>query len=389
PNSTGGQLYFNLGNISEDILKDGRRFYENGLNTSQTNAREDTSKWARVPRNPIQVAQAFSNVVEERPQQDVGFDGLTDEQERSFRSDFLNNYLSNIGATGNYSQLLSDPSSDNYRHFRDGFYNNTGAGILARYKDFNNPHGNSPVATNEQSYTPAATLYPDNEDLNRDNTLNEMEEYFQYSIELKPKETSAMQVGENFIADRREVDVRLANGNTRKETWYLFRIPIRQYQKKVGNIPDFKSIRFMRMFMTGFEDSLVVRFGKLELVRNMWRTFQYELSETGNYKKIDPNSGTSFNLSAVNVEENDRRIPVNYVIPPGIERVQQLSNNGVNLLQNEQALSMQMCKLKVGDSRSIFKSTNFDFRQYKRIRMFMHAESKGKFEFLEDDDLYA
>ncbi|MFN9710907.1 MAG: cell surface protein SprA, partial [Bacteroidota bacterium] len=315
PNSTGGQLYFNLGNISEDVLKDGRRFYENGLSTSQTNAREDTSNWARVPRNPIQVAQAFSNVVEERPQQDIGFDGLTDDQERSFRSDFLNNYLSNIGNTGDYQKLLNDPSSDNYRHFRDNLYNSTGAGILARYKNFNSPHGNSPVSTNEQSYTPAATLYPDNEDLNRDNTLNEIEEYFQYSVEIRPKESAEMQVGQNFIADRREVNVRLANGNSRKETWYLFRIPIRQYQQKVGNIPDFKSIRFMRMFMTGFEDSLVVRFGKLELVRNMWRTFQYELSEAGNYQKIDPNSPTSFNLSAVNVEENDRRIPVNYVIP--------------------------------------------------------------------------
>jgi cell surface protein SprA len=389
PNSTGGQLYFNLGNISEDVLKDGRRFYENGLSTTQTAAREDTSKWARVPRNPIQVAQAFSNIVEERPQQDVGFDGLTDDQERAFRNDFLNNYLTNFGSTPAYDQLSGDPSSDNYRHFRDEFYNNTGAGILARYKHFNNPHGNSPVSTNEQSYTPAATLYPDNEDLNRDNTLNEMEEYFQYSIDIKPKESPEMQVGQNFIADRRDVDVRLANGNTRKETWFLFRIPIRQYQQKVGNIPDFKSIRFMRMYMTGFEDSLVLRFGKLELVRNMWRTFQFELSENGIYEKIDPNSPATFNLSAVNVEENDRRIPVNYVIPPGIERVQQLSNNGVNLLQNEQSLSMQICNLEDGQSRSIFKSTNFDFRQYKRARMFMHAESRGKIDNLKDNQLYA
>jgi len=389
PNSTGGRLYFNLGNISEDVLKDGRRFYENGLSTTQTAAREDTSNWARVPRNPIQVAQAFSNVVEERPQQDVGFDGLTDDQERSFRNDFLSDYLSNFGNNSAYQQLQNDPSSDNYRHFRDAFYNNNGSGILARYKEFNNPHGNSPVSTNEQSYTPASTLYPDNEDLNRDNTLNEMEEYFQYSVAFNRKDDASMQVGVNFIADRREVDIRLANGNTRRETWYLFRVPIRQYEAKVGNIPDFKSIRFMRMFMTGFEDSVVMRFGKLELVRNMWRTFQYELKEDGTYAKINPNTNAFFNLSAVNIEENDRRSPVNYVIPPGIERVQQLSNNGVNLLQNEQALSLQVCQLPDGESRSIFKSTNFDFRQYNRIRMFMHAESRGKIDNLKDDQLYA
>ena len=388
PTSTGGQLYFNLGNISEDILKDGRRFYENGLSTTQTVAREDTSVWARVPRNPIQIAQAFSNIVEERPQQDVGFDGLTDTAEVRFRSDFLNAFRANYGSGISYQNLTSDASSDNYRHFRDQLYDQQNAGILKRYKEFNSPQGNSPVADNNQNYTPASSLYPDNEDLNRDNTLNEVEEYFQYAVELKTKTDPTMQVGQNFIADRREVDVKLADGNTRKETWYLFRIPVKQYQLKVGGIPDFKSIRFMRMFMTGFEDSLVVRFGKLELVRNTWRAFTFGLDSTGQYTPVQ-NPSTSFNVTAVNVEENDRRVPVNYVIPPGIERVQQLSNNGINLLQNEQSLSMQICGLMDGDSRAVFKSTNLDLRQYKRVRMFMHAESGGKIDELKDGNLIA
>ena len=389
PASTGGQLYFNLGNISEDILKDGRRFYENGLSTEQTPAREDTSAWSRVPRNPIQIAQAFSNLPDERPQQDVGFDGHPDDEEGNFYKAFLIDYSSNFGTGIPYQLLALDPSSDNYRHFRDELYNQTGAGILARYKQFNNPQGNSPVATNTTSYTPASSLYPDNEDLNRDNTLNEVEEYFQYVVDMKTKNDPSMQVGQNFIADRREVDVKLANGESRKETWYLFRIPIRQYQMKVGNIPDFKSIRFMRMFMTGFEDSLVLRFGKLELVRNMWRSFQYALDTTGQYKPLPNQNLTTFNVTAVNVEENDKRIPVNYVIPPGIQRVQQLSNNGLNLLLNEQSLSMQICNLQDGDARSVFKSTNLDLRQYNRVRMFMHAESRGISDVLRDGEAMA
>ncbi|MBX9784475.1 MAG: cell surface protein SprA [Chitinophagaceae bacterium] len=389
PSSQGGQFYFNLGNISEDILKDGRRFYENGLSTTQTQAREDTSRWARVPRNPIQIAQAFSNIPEERPQQDVGFDGFTDDQERTFRNDFLTAFRGNYGSGGSYQKLFNDPSSDDYRHFRDQLYDQNRTGLLGRYKDFNSPQGNSPIATNSQSYTPAATLYPDNEDLNRDNTLNEIEAYFQYVLDLKPKTDPAMQVGQNFIADRREEPVELTDGTKRTETWYLFRIPIRKYQLKVGNIPDFKSIRFMRMFMTGFEDSLVVRFGKLELVRNMWRTFQNSLDTTGQYKPLQNTNITSFNVTAVNVEENDKRIPVNYIIPPGIERVQQLSNNGINLLQNEQALSMQVCGLQDGDSRGVFKTLNHDLRQYKRVRMFMHAESAGKIDNLQDGNLIA
>ncbi|XVJ64699.1 MAG: cell surface protein SprA [Lacibacter sp.] len=389
PTSTGGQMYFNLGNISEDILKDGRRFYENGLSTSQTPAREDTSTWSRVPRNPIQIAQAFSNIPEERPQQDVGFDGFTDDDERSFRNTFLNLYRTNYGTGAAFQRLNTDPSSDNYIHFRDQRYDAPTISILNRYKEFNNPQGNSPVSTNNQSFTSASSLYPDNEDLNRDNTLNEVEEYFQYVMELRPKNDAVMQVGQNYIADRRDVTVNLANGNTRVETWYLFRIPIRQYQLKVGNIPDFKSIRFMRMFMTGFEDSLVVRFGKLELVRNMWRTFTYGLDSTGQYTQVQNQNLTTFNVTAVNVEENDRRVPVNYVIPPGIERVQQLSNNGVNLLQNEQSLSMQVCNLQDGDSRAVFKTLNHDLRQYKRVRMFMHAESAGRADQLQDGNVIA
>ncbi len=389
PASNGGQMYFNLGNISEDVLKDGRRFYENGLSTNQTPAKEDFSNWARVPRNPIQVAQAFSNIVEERPQQDVGFDGWSDTAEIRVFNSFLTTFSSNFGTGAPYQRLLSDPSSDNYVHFRDEQYNAANAGILARYKNFNNPQGNSPVANNNTNYTPAATLFPDNEDLNRDNTLNEVEEYFQYRIELKPKNDPIMQVGVNYIADRREVDIKLADGNLRKETWYLFRIPIRKYESKVGNIPDFKSIRFMRMFMTDFEDSLVVRFGKLELVRNTWRSFQYSLDSTGTYGPVLNQNITSFNVTAVNVEENDKRLPVNYVIPQGIRRVPQLSNNGVNLLQNEQSLSMQVCNLQDGDSRAVFKSTNLDLRQYKRVRMFMHAESSGKIDNLKDNELIA
>ncbi len=385
--STGGQMYFNLGNISEDILKDGRRFYENGLSTIQTPAREDSSNWARVPRNPIQIAQAFSNIVEEREQQDVGFDGRTDTSEQRMYSPFLTDIRNIVGSGAAYQSLFNDPSSDNYQHFREGQGDNTS--ILQRYKKFNNPQGNSPVASNNVAYTSASTLYPDNEDLNRDNTLNEVEEYFQYHLELRPKADPLMQVGQNYIADKREVDVKLADGNSRKETWYLFRIPIKQYEQKVGNIPDFKSIRFMRMFMTGFEDSLVVRFGKLELVRNMWRSFQYTLDSTGQYKPLQNLATTGFNVTAVNLEENDKRTPVNYVTPQGIERVSQLSNNGINLLQNEASLSMQLCDLQDGDSRAVFKSTNLDLRQYKRVRMFMHAESSGKVDILKDGEILA
>ncbi|MGE5107541.1 MAG: cell surface protein SprA [Sphingobacteriales bacterium] len=351
----------------------------------------ESSNWGNIPKNPIQLTQAFNNDPADRPYQDVGFDGIPDSAERTKRKDFIDQLTANFGANSKVvKDAQSDPSNDNYKWFRDGEYDAQQAGILERYKKYNNPQGNSPVSsTSGSEFAPAATLYPDNEDLNRDNTLNESEEYFEYKVDLKTNIDPSMQKGSNYIVDKRILPITYPNGTAGNETWYLFRIPINEYTKKVGNIPDFKSIRFARMYLTGFEDSVVVRFAKLELVRNQWRSFKYELDSTGNYKPLPANNFTSFNISAVNVEENDRRSPIPYKIPPGIERVQQLSNNGVNLLQNEQALSMQICGLVDGESRAIFRPVQYDLRQYKRLQMFIHAESSGKQDNLKDNELHA
>lgn len=370
PTSRGGKLVLNLGNISEDVLKDGRRFYENGLNTpTQPAVVDTTSVWGRTPINPNQITQAFSNDPADRPYQDVGFDGNDDDSERVKRSAYLNEISTNFGNNSAvYQQAQADPSNDNYVWYRDESYDAAGTGILGRYKDFNNPQGNSPVSTGNSPYSPAATLYPDNEDLNRDNTLNETEEYYEYTLNLHPN----MQVGEPYIVDVDTVDAKLANGTTSRELWYLFRIPIRNYTGKQGNIPDFKSIRFIRMYMTGFEDSVVMRFATFNLVRNQWRTFTYELDTTGSYSTIT--SRGVINVQAVNIEQNSSKKPIPYKIPPGIERVQFLGNNGVNLLQNEQSMSMRINGLQKGYSRAVFKTLNLDLRQFGQLSMFIHAE---------------
>ncbi len=374
PTSTGGQFYIDLGNVSEDVLKDSRRFYENGLPTPNLPAQVDKSVWGNVPRNPIQVTNAFSTDPADRPFQDVGYDGLTDSSERSYRrSDYLDILAANFGSNSKvYQDALADPSSDNYQYYRGAQLDAEGADILARYKYFNNPQGNSPIADNKSQYSSAATLYPDQEDLNRDNTLNETEEYFQYIVDLKPPTDPEMTVGQNYIIDKKVVGVKLVDGTSRNETWYQLRIPIDGYDKKVGNIPDFKSIRFMRMFLTGFQDSVTVRFGTLSLVRNTWRKFQYKLDSSGNYS---PTSDNDFNVGAVNIEENDKRSPLPYRTPSEIERVQTLSNNGVNLLQNEQSLTLQFCDLAKNDGKAVFQTfVNKDLRQFKKLQMFIHAE---------------
>jgi len=386
---SGGKLYFNLGNISEDIVRDGKRLYENGLPTPTIPSPVDnTTVWGKVPSNPLQVTNAFSNEPTDRVFQDVGYDGLQDEEEKTKFANYLTALQTNFG-TGSplFQSANADPSADNFKPYRDGSFDGANpAGILQRYKNINNPHGNSPIAENNTQFVNAFTQYPDAEELNRDNTMNEVEEYFQYEVDIQPN----MGPGINqYITDVRTPTVTLANGQQRTEKWYLFRIPIDQFTTKVGNIPDFKSIRFIRMFATGFEDSVVMRFGKLELVRNQWRKFRSKIDQTGQFVNLPIPDPTTVNVLAVNIEENDQRDPIPYRIPPGIERQQQLSNNNVALFLNEQSLSMQVCGLPKNEARGIFKTLNLDIRQYGKMSMFIHAESVPTSAPVEDGDLSA
>lgn len=388
PNSKGGTFYLNLGSISEDILKDGKRFYENGMNTPNIPAAVDSSNtWGKTPVNPIQITQAFSNNPDDRPYQDVGFDGLDDDAERRKKGYVLQRLANNFGtASPVYQKALVDPSNDDYKWYRDPSFDASGTGILGRYKNINNPQGNSPISTTSSQFTSAATLYPDNEDLNRDNTLNETEAYYEYQVQLKP----GMDVGVTpYITDKRVVSVNSPDGVRRTENWFLFRIPIRGYTKKVGGIPDFKSIRFVRLYLTDFEDSVVLRLARLDLVRNQWRQFTYNIDTTGSYTPINASSGTVFNTLAVNLEENSSRQPVNYLMPPGVERVQLLSNNGVNLQQNEQAMSLKVNGLLNGDARGVFKTLNLDVRQYGKLSMYVHAESVVGQRAIKDNEINA
>jgi cell surface protein SprA len=384
---SGGKLKINLGNISEDVLKDGKRFYENGMPTPTSPSQVDSSTtWGRVPTNPIQITNAFSNDPNDRAFQDVGFDGLDDASERRKRANYLAVLEQKFGSNSTvFQQAQRDPSRDNYLWYRDINYDELNSGIIERYKGFNGPQGNSPIAGGG-AFSPAATLQPDNEDLNRDNTLNETEQYYEYEIDLQKGLTQ----GSKYITDSRRVSVRYANGRAGQENWFLFRIPIREFAKNVNNITDFKSIRFMRMYLTDWDSAITLRFARLDLVRNMWRNFTFELDSTGRYNNISAATNPSnFNTLAVNLEENSNRTPVNYVIPPGIERVQQLSNNGVNLLLNEQALSMRFSNLAPKQSRAVFKTLNMDIRLYGKLRMFSHLDQPitSAFKKIQDDDV--
>ena len=142
--------------------------------------------------------------------------------------------------------------------------------------------------------------------------------------------------------------------------------------EKVNGIQDFRSIRFMRMFMKGFDEEVLLRFARLELIRGEWRRYKLDLTEPGESVQVDPNL-TTFNIAAVNVEENDQRSPIKYEIPPGILREIDPSQTYQRQL-NEQSLVLDVCNLQDGDARAAYRNVQFDVRTYKKLKMFVHAE---------------
>ena len=385
-----GKLYINLGDVSEDILKDSRKSFENGLPTSDLVTNVDTTIWGRVPTLQ-NLTGSFDNDLASRPYQDVGYDGLRDADELSFFNNTYIQQISQLYGAGSqaYLNALKDPSADDYHYFRGGDYdaNDLYSSILERYKKFNGPDGNSPTdQQNPESYPTAATTIPNEEDINHDNTLSEVERYFQYEIDLDPNN---MKVGQNFITDVFKGKYHPLNQPSNDSViWYQFKIPITQPEKVVGNIEDFKSIRFIRMFMRGFKDPVVLRFATFDLVRSEWRRYQNDLLSAGEYIPNDLQSQTTFDIFSVNVEENGYRTPIPYVPPPGIEREQNLGTTSL-VVMNEQSMVLKVCDLQDGDARAAYKTTAFDFRQYKNLEMFVHAEKVNAEDDLKYGDLTA
>lgn len=373
PNTEGGDLYFNLGEISEDILKDGMKSYENGIPVDGDTQWLAETNWGRVSRQNS-LTYAFENAPDARLLQDVGLDGLPNDDEFSFPS--YKEYLDKLRARLSAETVammqddpfspFSDPAGDNYHFYRSNYYDEHRTGLLARYKHYNGVEGNS--LSPEQSDNPqyqSARAVPDVEDINQDNTLNEYERYFQYKVSLRPED---LVVGRNYITDKIEQEVPTVAGDKRS-VWYQFKIPLAQPDKVVGGINDFATIRFIRMFMTGFREVTHLRFATLELVQGEWRDYKFNL----NSRNDAPAEG-ELSQTVVNIEENASREPVNYILPPGVDRNQDSGSTQATQL-NEQSLQLEVTGLQPGDARGVYKNTQMDLRIYKRIQMWTHAEA--------------
>ena len=357
----GGDFYINLGEVSEDILRDGKKFYESGMPVDGSKSYTYT-QWGKIPTQST-VTYAFATTSGSRALQDVGFNGLTDAEEQEF---YKSAYLDQIQGKVNqavFDSIFADPARDDYHYFRGSDWDEMRAPILQRYKYINNPQGNSPDSdSRSESYDTSYKSTPDVEDINQDYTLNEYEKYFQYRVSIRPED---LVVGNNHIVDKREYSQTWRDNTKSTVTWYQFRIPIDEFESRQGNINDFSSIRFMRMFLTGFKKPIVLRFGTFDLVMGKWRTYDQPLSAA---------SGGTLDASSVSLEENGEKTPVNYVLPPGIKREQDPSQPQL-VEANEQALSLVVKNMSTGEAKAVYKNSTLDLRQYKRIQMFAHANA--------------
>lgn len=357
----GGDFYINLGEVSEDILRDGKKFYESGMPVDGSKSYTYT-QWGKIPTQST-VTYAFATTSGSRALQDVGFNGLTDAEEQEF---YKSAYLDQIQGKVNqavFDSIFADPARDDYHYFRGSDWDEMRAPILQRYKYINNPQGNSPDSdSRSESYDTSYKSTPDVEDINQDYTLNEYEKYFQYRVSIRPED---LVVGNNHIVDKREYSQTWRDNTKSTVTWYQFRIPIDEFESRQGNINDFSSIRFMRMFLTGFKKPIVLRFGTFDLVMGKWRTYDQPLGAA---------SGGTLDASSVSLEENGEKTPVNYVLPPGIKREQDPSQPQL-VEANEQALSLVVKNMSTGEAKAVYKNSTIDLRQYKRIQMFAHANA--------------
>lgn len=354
---TDPKLLLHLGNVSEDVLKDGKMQYENGLPTPGTPSSTTNSNWGIQPKQPP-ILYAFSTEGEDRKVQDAGYDGLTSDQEAMRFGNTFVNPVTNI----------ADPAVDDFVFYlSDKFTGSQAASVVERYKYFRNPEGNS-----EANSLNVASQTPDAEDINKDYNLDQTENYNQYVIKL---DKQSLALGGNNIVDVKTVKATFQNGQSSDVKWYLFRIPVANYDKAEGTHEDevLNNVRFARLMLAGFDQTSTLRFGTMDLVRSDWRKYTSNIASTnipGSGEGVGVVTDPNFEVGSVNIEENALNQPP-YVLPPGIDR-QVLSGNAGAQRQNEASLYMKVKDLKT-EARGVFKNTTLDMRRYKKLKLFVHA----------------
>ena len=242
--------------------------------------------------------------------EDVGLDGLTDAEEQA-----------------EYNSTAADPNNDDF-----GFSLSN-----LDYRNINKPEG---------SASNVDRLLPDTEDLNRNSNLDRLNSYFRYKVPLDT-------VSSPF----------LASGGFGDGTWYLYRIPLKDYDEKIGD-PDLSVVEAVRIWTRGLNGKLHIRMLDINLVGNQWR------------KKLIPGVVTEedevMTISTISIEDDPE-----YWSPPGLKQEQDRTQTEYEVLKNEQSLKLSFNDLQDGDSREIVKYLYqpLDLFNYREMKMFYWGDS--------------
>jgi cell surface protein SprA len=384
------KLYVDLGFISEDILPNERLNDEDGLSVT-TVSETSLDEWGRLPvLAPDRVVRIDKD---NGRSEDLGIDGLSstggDYPEIVTEQGHFSAYLQSFDPAdpdpryqAERARALNDPSGDDYHYFGNSRYFDdpsfyppslypNGASFqqrLTRYfagHELNSFEGQTALAENT-SIKRGNSRFPDSEDLNLNSTIDTDDSYFQYELPLSrsvldslalPESTGDYVVGE------------IVNGETGVGTgWYQVRIPVKFFTRQVGSIQDFSQIQSVRIWTTGHEVPVTLRFASFELVGSQWQKSEQvaaERDDTGT-----PGSG-DLAISSINNEEN----AAVYQSPPGT--IISTTRLASGTLQNarEQSLVLRVVDLEPGKQLAIFKAFNqgLDFLKYSNVRMFTHA----------------
>ena len=358
-----GFLIFHLGNVSEDVLKDNLQFFENSIPTPNETVPQQPTEWGVVPLS-IPNVQGFD--LENQETQDLGFDGMNDEQEREKFEDYIT-AIQNVRG-----DVSADPANDNFLSYLDDRFVGT-ENILDRYRQFNGPQGNAPIQTQRIGI---GNPVPDSEDMNDNRSLEQSEGFYRYVVPLSNFGGEIRRSPTDFITDERILE---NPSSGEEEKWYRFQIPISEFND-ARNIQGFRSIQFLRMYMTGFQTPKTFRLAEFELVRNQWRRLPIDEECLGD----SPVGTIDFVVDEVGIQENSNKEPFNYVLPKGIQQ-ERLYNTFSNILQDENSLNLRICNLPDQCEVKISKLTELDIRRFEKLQMFVHAE--GKDTTLQDGEL--
>lgn len=255
-----GELNIDLGFISEDALKDNEHSNEASINLND-GSKYDTTSWGIV-----NTTNSWHHIFSAGYKQDYGLDGLDNDGERIFFSNYLN-HIQSICNQDAFELIYADPSGDDYHSFLGDDYdeNDFYSHIINRYKKFIGAEGNSDkdVLFPEPGLFFHYSFDPNMEDINEDKNLNTHNAYFEYKINIDFNE---MIIGTNYIQDIVIADhVPLPTGGYGYTKWYHFKIPTSGFTDKYGNISLDQKFESMRIYLTNFETQVVLRFATLEL----------------------------------------------------------------------------------------------------------------------------